>query len=161
MVLSDNVGYILAGHFTPLTSAEVEVVMKIKDTSGVLDNFKIYSGSGNRWNVNSVHAVRIGKGTTPASHQDFDLEVPFVNPPESGKVTSSSPTYLADSGIGNQATQFSPMGASDSLTEVTEEIICKATGGTDHDIQLSRIIIDPAVAFLINQQVDLDHEVNF
>lgn len=159
MVLSDNLGIILAGHFTPLTGSTLDVI--IKDSGGVDRTVTIYGASSNNWIQVGGKGTRIGKGSTPATGQDFDLENPFADPPENGKINSASATYIAGSGETNQTTQFAPMGGNDSITEVVQQITLRDTGGVDREVQISRIVVSPAVPFLIGQQVNLNNKVVF
>ena len=159
MVLSDNLGKILAGHFrSPISNSAINVTLK--DTGGVDRVTSIYiTNSSIRWN-NGGMFVRIGKGTTPATAQDIELENPFSNPPESNRVGTFSSSYIVGSGQIQQASLFSNMGASDSITEVVQQIDIRDTGNIVREIQLSRIIINPPVAFLLGQAVNLVHEMN-
>ncbi len=159
MVLSDNLGKILAGHFRPVSSSIINVG-GIKATDGIEYTMSIYTPSSNNWANLGGKFIRIGEGSTPATAQDFELEDPFSNAPESGRVSSSLATYIDGSGKVNQASQFQPMGGNGSISEVVQQLDMKDSGGVTREVQISRIIVDPAIAFLINGQVNLDNEVS-
>jgi len=160
LVLSDNLGKILATHFlAPVQTTQIFVTLK--DTGGVDRTFAIISVSSNVWSALGGKFTRIGKGLTPATAQDFTLENPFSNAPESGRIASANATYIAGSGETNQTTQFQPMGGNDSITEVVQQIDLRDDTGATREIQISRIIVNPAVPFLIGQQVNLNNKVVF
>ncbi len=160
MVLSDNFGKIMAGIFRP-PSSSVNTIGGIKATDGIDYVMAIYSSSGNNWSNVGGKYIRIGKGTTPATAQDFELEDPFVVGVEATRVASALATYQDGDGFTKQTVQFQPMGGNGDISEIIQELVMKDSTGNDRNVQISRIVIDPAVPFIINQQTNIESEISF
>lgn len=157
MVFNHNVGKIIANHFHPPGQGVLPNIFLI-DNLGISREMNVITASSNRWNLSGTHFAQIGQGITPPTREDYNIETPFTNAPENARVASGVATYLNGTGITNVATQIQPMGGNGTITEVTEELIMRDFGGTDRNFVISRTLVDPAVNFLINEQVNIDQE---
>ena len=162
MVTLDNFGIFLAGHFTAPTSGKnVDIV----DKSGVTQTVKIIGTSSNGvWgetnNGTIADYIQIGKGTTPATRQDFKLEDPFVTSPESSRFITISAGYNSGLGKITISAVLASTGGSGSITEVTkEQQMTKITPSQSlGQFLFFRDLISP-VGFIIGQTVNVSYEV--
>jgi len=159
--MNDNLGLLIAGIFRSPTTAN-KLVSNLKSTSALIFNTRIYSTQAdtNRWNFDGVfRQVQVGKGTTPATRQDFNIESPFVVAPESGLNNSINGVYNSGLGKINQATLIAPTGGAGTITEVIKVFRARATvDQTAKTIVMFRDIIS-SVGFIIGESINIDHEV--
>ena len=160
-MILDNLGLLLTGIFRPPTTANGQVD-GLKNTSGVVFPTRIYGSDGdnNRWNKSgSLCQVQVGKGSSPVTRQDFKIETPFPDAPES--VLNTCVTGVYNSGLGkiNQATLISTTGGAGTITEVIKIFRGRSlTDGGDKIVAMFRDIISP-VNFIISESINIDHEV--
>jgi len=88
MVMNDNLGIILAGLARAVSSGEKTSPLPIVATDGTSEFVKIYSAN----NVTKftrlatqTNQTQVGKGLTPATRQDIDIENEFPSSPEKDK----------------------------------------------------------------------------
>jgi len=157
----DNLGLLIAGLFRTPTTAN-KLVSNLKATNALVFNTRIYSTQAdtNRFNFDGVlRLVQVGKGTTPVTRQDFNIESPFVVAPESGLNASINGVYNSGLAKINQATLIAPTGGAGTITEVIKTTRARATvDQTGKIIVIFRDIISP-VGFIIGESINIDHEV--
>lgn len=156
MVLSDNLGIVLAKYFAPPTTS-VENLATLTDSSGANFVCRVLGDQSSKWNASATTYTQIGKGLSPKTKQDISIEVPFGVAPESGVITAQAPAYVLGSGVVKQGTFITPLGENDSITEVVTYRRIQATNGSFHNTLFTADNINPAVPFLIGQAVQLEH----
>lgn len=135
----------------------------IPDINNVLRTVFIYNldiNNGQNFMANPVKQFQLGKGTTPASPLDFNIETPFITAPESSRIGMSEASYILNSGEITQTGFISNLGSSDSFTEICFFTQIRDTSGGNHIVMISRIIVDPPEPFLLGNRVDVEHKVN-
>ena len=161
MTTNDNLGNLLAQLIRAPTSVTTDTPAIFRNTAGNLISFRIV-GSNNTTLFNddvtvptvTETRVQIGKGTTPPTRQDFDIESPFTNGGvEDSPVKSNVAGYISALGQINMATQLTPMAGTGTITEV---IVLKNTrAGT---FLWYRNLITPA-SFILGNTININHEV--
>lgn len=158
MVTNDNLGKLIAGIFrSPSTGL---TTINLINTGGVSRGIRVYGNDNNIvFNLNKSGAVQIGKGTTPPTRQDFNLENAFPNSPESVLKGVTLPHgYVSGLGKITIATLISPTGGAGSITETALTQFWQNTGSNNERYLLFRDIISP-VGFIIGQAINIDYEV--
>jgi len=161
MVSNDNLGNLLAQTIRPPTSLETDTPAIFRNTVGVLVSFRIVANNNTTlWNDNVTNPVitetrvQIGKGTTPPTRQDFNIENPFTNGGvEDNSVKSQFSGYVSATGLINMATQLSPMAGAGTITEV---VLFKHTRAGV--FLWYRNLITPS-GFILGNTVNTNHEV--
>lgn len=164
MVTLDNFGIFLAGHFKPVNNSTQTVI--IKDIAGADLSVRIFgSSSQDCWTDADEGTVsdftQVGKGTTPATRQDTNIETPFTNSPESAKQACLSAGYNSGLGKITISTVINPTGSSGTITEVVkiQGLIGVFPSGTFTNFTaFFRDIISP-VNFISGQAINVSHEV--
>ncbi len=160
MVVNDNLGIIIAGLFRAPSALVKTVVLKNKDNNPV--NINVFAtDSGNLFNDTNVSVakarIRIGKGTTPATRQDFDIETPFSTSPESAWFNVIG-TAGWNSGLG----QISIGGGisatgSGAISESAYSTVWRATDSAHHRSLFSRDNISPVVNFINGETINVNY----
>lgn len=166
MTTNDNLGNLLAQLIRAPTSVTTDTPAIFRNTVGALISFRIV-GSNNTTLFNddvtvptvTETRVQIGKGTTPPTRQDFNLENAFPNSPESVLKGVTLPHgYVSGLGKITIATLISPTGGAGSITETALTQFWQNTGSNNERYLLFRDIISP-VGFIIGQAINIDYEV--
>ena len=80
MTANDNLGILLAGLFRPLSTGN-KSVFGIINTAGASHEMVVYGdpSANNVFNEAGASRAQVGKGTTPPTRQDRNIESPFTN----------------------------------------------------------------------------------
>lgn len=162
MVLNDNFGIWLAGHFRALTTLVTLVFYVTEGGSSVRFSTYNIGTNQNKYNITTTGAFsQLGKGTTPANRQDFKIESPFLVPVESTKVKTFDGGYNSGLGFVQVPTLFSPTGDSGALTEVvlfmTFHKFDVAT--IDQKVLFTRDSV-PVVNFISGKTINTEHGIS-
>jgi len=105
--------------------------------------------------------VQVGKGTTPATRQDFNIENPFSN----GGVEDNR-NITGDGGYNNPLgkitipTLITPVTSSGSISESVLFGTWRSTAGVKNNV-FSRDNILPLVNFIVGQSININYELVF
>jgi hypothetical protein len=159
MVFTHNVGKMFAAIMRPPAQA-VSDSFDFIGIDGQATAFRTITNSSTYiWNGGIF--IQVGKGTTPATPADVNIETPFSNTPESVIKSMSSAGYIAGTTEVIQNANINNVQENDSITEV-----CTYVQGTNNASQtitlmITRNIISPAIPFLINENINLETKVTF
>lgn len=158
MVFTSGFGLVFAGIMNGHTTQA-----GIVDTSGMARTVIIYNTdaeNSKNFMTAPTKQWQIGKGITPPTPLDFNIETPMGSAPESGIQTLAVANYIIDSGTITQTGFISNLGSSDSFTEICFYTSLKDSGGTQRTIMISRVLVSPPQAFLAGNRLDIEHLVN-
>lgn len=151
----------LAGIFRNPSGSNGQVNGLIKVNGGVF-NTRIYATQGdtNRFNFDGVfRQVQVGNSSTPVTRQDFKIDSPFPDSPESSRQNCIEGIYNSGLGKINQATLISTTGGAGSITEVCKFFRCRnLIGQVGEVVCIFRDIVSP-VGFIAGESINIDHEV--
>lgn len=163
-MFNDNVGVLLALLVRTPTSGKLLSQSGLVRADGTPDNVNVFGfqsdqlyNDGGETNINSK--AQVGKGTTPATRQDRDIEVPFTNGgAEDNKILVQPANYnsgLAKTEIPTLITPTTGAGA------ITEEVLMAhlEAQGLDFDFCFSRNVINPPVNFIVGESINIINEV--
>jgi len=156
------VGSLIAGIFRPISTG-TKVVAGSKSTTGIVSNWKTYGGNGDgdKFNVvNVADSTQVGKGNSPPTREDFNIEVPFTNGGiEDNPVNSGTYGYDGITGKISIPTLISPTFGSGSITEVCH--FCNAKQSPSGAVLLFLYIHDiiAPVNFINGESLNVDYEV--
>lgn len=165
MTMLDNFGEFLKGHFTILSDGDRNTAF-VTTTNGTSRTLKIYGNSASLvWNdTQSVGAQgdfgQVGKGTTPVTRQDINIETPFPDSPENAKQVSLAGGYNSGLGKITVQTNITPTGGSGAVTE-----FCKINNmavietNTFEIIALTRDLVSPQANFIIGETISASLEI--
>ncbi len=161
MVVLDNLGFLLSFFFrAPSGSNAIRV--GIKRLGGSALDVRPYSANTDTGLFNDEGIVRraqVGKGTTPATRQDNNIENAFPDSPESGQVSSLNGGYNSGLGKISQSTLISNLGGAGSVTEVIKVFkIVDVFTQNGVDCAIFRDVISP-VGFIVGESLNITHEV--
>lgn len=160
MTFLDNIGIVLAGIFRA-PSQGVTTVFGLKAIDASIFTTTTYNTSNftSLFNITELKVAQVGKGTSPVTRQDFDIENVFPDSPESSRVGSLNDAYNSGLGKITMATLISPTGGAGSITEVCKFVIFRAPiNPQDRICCILRDVISP-VGFIIGESINIDHEV--
>ncbi len=162
MVLTDNLGKLLAGHFRPSASNFTTEVI-LEDITGAMKTVRTYSPSTSlRFNSSSIISeMQIGKGTTNPTPQDINIESPFGLSPEADRFVTALASYILGSGKVTQTGFLSGLASNDAVSEVCIFMTYRDITSTEFVFLISRNKVDPPASFTIGQEANLASEVNF
>jgi len=165
LVLTDNVLVFIAGACHPNVGGNRFTPMGMRDINGNIFRMLIYSGiNSNNLNVSAVAKTgQIGKGLTPPTRQDQNIENPFTN---GGGAPEDTPQNSINASYNNGSEKIEMVttiiaGGNGSITEV-----CKFTTvndgdtGQDRIVMLTRDLLPVPVAFISGQTINILHEVS-
>lgn len=162
MTTLDNFGIFLAGHFRAISGSTKTVTLKL--LTGADTTLRIYGTSEQDcWTDTNEGTVsdfaQVGKGTTPATRQDFNIEVPFVGGAEGSRQSSIPAGYNSGLGKITISTVITPTLGSGSVTEVVkiQGMIRLATTATDF-FAFFRDNVSP-VNFISAEAINVSYEV--
>jgi len=160
MTFLDNIGIVLAGLFrAPSTGLRTVSGLKAIDASIFTTTTYNQQTFSTLFNITAIKQAQVGKGTSPVTRQDFDIENEFPNSPENSKVGSLNDAYNSGLGKITMATLISPTGGAGSITEVCKFVNFRApTNPQDRICCILRDVISP-VGFIIGESINIDHEV--
>ncbi len=158
----DNIGILLAGLFRPISSG-AKSVPNSKSTDGVVANLKVYdvNAVGDHFNkMNNADTTQVGKGTTPATRQDFNIEVPFTNGGlEDNPFPTNTVGYDSLQGKISIPAIVSPTTGSGAITEVCHYVSWKQSPSASIKQMLLLHDIIQAVNFINGESLHIEHEV--
>jgi len=160
MVFTDNWGKLMTSIFqVPSTGSPV---FTMEDLVGTTRNYQTYKDRDfdDHWNQDaSLSFAQVGKGNTPATRQDVNIETPFTNggAEDNLKITS---LFGYNSALGKItiATSISPTAGSGSITEVVKINRVQQTNASPIDNLWIRNIVNP-VAFISGKTINVEHEI--
>lgn len=164
MVLTDNVGKIIASFFRPVSGDSLNI--NIVNLSGNDELCRVYTTVASFILHSSTLQVQIGKGTTPATRADFTVDDPFTNTNPLGNLENTP----QNSGVGIYTvglssiliqSMFSPTGGSGNISEVVLMGRWKDTTNANFDFALSRDNISPVVSFIMGDIINVDYTIQF
>lgn len=105
--------------------------------------------------------VQVGKGTTPATRADFNIETPFAVSPLSIRNSSGISAWNSILGVIDLASIITPAGENDSVSESCLFLTFKDTllSATNPTLLMSRDNIDPVVPFVIGESINIDYKI--
>jgi len=160
MVFSDNVGKLFASCLRPVQTTTFWTFDLIDITNTPFQSATI-TPSGTNSMAGSI-SLQVGKGLTPPTPQDYNVEDPFIASPESNRIGSSSAVYNLGSQEIVQNTNINNCGGSGSVSEVCTYTLAKIyPSAVVKTIILTRNKIDPAVPFVATNNINLDTKVTF
>ncbi len=156
MVITENFGRMLASHFVAQGGGSG---FSWIDIGGVANSSTCYgSHLANKYNrIGTLTAVQVGKGSTPATNLDINVENPFVGGVESTRRSSNNSGYISGLGKIQTPTQLSNTLGSGSITEV-------CLYARWHDAPLDPIVllfrdIVSVETFIAGETINVEHEV--
>jgi len=153
----------LAGAWQPSDKLNKETLNQLKDINGVTFACQLYGNNTSiAWNAGgTVVQAQVGKGTSPPSRQDLDIENPFTNGGnEDNRNSSLFGSYSNVTELITMQTTIVPIG-SGSITEVCKFVQVNDTGiPTLRIILISRDLISPPVAFNFGDVINVQNEVS-
>jgi len=171
-LLNDNFGKILAQMFRNVSTTGQELI-SLKSIGGVNSNFSPYwfadVGFGkDDWRGMLVQAhgsispaIQIGKGSSPATRQDVDIENPFTNGgAEDSQFGIQVPIYDVINFRCNFANSIIS-GGSGSITESVYKNSYTDRNKARPRVLIARDNISPAVGFLASQSIFVDYTLQF
>ncbi len=163
MVVTDNFGLLIAGLFRAPTQDPKTIVLK--NIAGANINVNVFDQDGGKlFNENSPAngrgKVQVGKGFSPATRQDVNIENPFPDSPESDRIDITFPAgYNFTSNKVTVATQIQPTGGAGAVTEVCYYMFINDNAGVSQTILIFRNILTVPVNFIVGQTINIDSEV--
>jgi len=166
LVVNDNFGIIISALFRTPQAGGIKTVILQNDLAQN-KSVNVYDiSSGNCFNDVNVLTVgtalvQVGKGTTPATRQDFNTENVFPDSPEADKNQVTRPAGY-NSGLGKItiATQITPTGGVGAITEVNYFLKWQEKDtGTIQTFMLFRNILGTPVNFIVAQTINVDQEI--
>lgn len=158
MVTNDNFGKLIAGIFRPPSTSITTITLK--NTGGVDRDVRVYGTDANIiWNLTKSAQVQIGKGTSTATRQNADIEIPFTSSPENvGKAVTQPQAYNSALGKITIATLISPTGGSGTITETAFTQAWQDQGSNSERYLIFRDLISGS-SFLAGQAININYEV--
>lgn len=160
MVFTDNWGKLMANIFIVPTTTGATFTME--DLVGTTRTYQTYKDRDfdDHWNQSAcVSFAQVGKGNTPATRQDVNIETPFTNGgvEDNLKITS---LFGYNSALGKItiATSISPTAGSGSITEVVKINSVQQTSATLIQNLWIRNVVN-AVAFISAKTINVEHEI--
>ena len=160
MVFTDNWGKLMANIFQVPT--QNGIIFTMQDITGVFKNYLVYKDRDIRdyWNGSAgVSYAQVGKGTTPATPQDFQIEIPFTNGgvEDVAKITS---IFGYNSALGKITitTSISPTGSSGTINEVVKinSVEPVGTNSATRNLWLRNLV--PSTDFISGKTINIEHE---
>ncbi len=163
MVFTDNVLALLAMACTQESGSgnHDTVLNSMHDINNFAFTVRAYVGNSTTVMSSSVvlFQAQIGKGTSPATRQDFNIENPFTNGgEEDNRKLSIKAVYVNATEKIEMSTQFSALGLG-AISEVCKFIVINDISSADRTILISRDIIDPPVNFIASDIINVLNEV--
>jgi len=154
-ILSDNWGNFLKGFFTG-TGINHNMTNSVNQSKPIRTN-----GTVAVYNSTSAGTVgtnmQIGKGTTPATRQDFFIGNPFLVAPENNEFVTGFGGYNSGLGQVTVGGLLTPTGGAGSISET---ILLARWADINTSLQnylLSRDNISPVVNFISGQNVNVEY----
>jgi len=160
MVLTDNFGLFLAGHFGKINNNGSKVVAGFLDDTGVSRSLQIYGQRGSDKNYNDVGGsqMQVGKGLTPVSRQDFNIENVFASSPEKDKVTTALAGFNSGLGKISFASTIPNVTDNDSVTEVCHFRTMQTNAPATKVFLMIHDLVSP-VSFITGETINTEHNL--
>ncbi len=158
MVITDNFGKYL----TELLRAPSQVNgdITLKDTSGVDRTVRVwgFANSGAVYNFSStVSHAQVGKGETPPTKQDFDIDNPFTNGgAEDNEVVTTIAVRDIPTGKITIGSLFSPTAGVGEVHEAVKTQNWRATDSISYEFLFFRTVLAVPVSFIIGESINLE-----
>ncbi len=159
-LILDQLGFFLQEHFRIPVGGDVITPSVFIAEDGVSHDFKIISANPpagfNAPAGIKGGRVKIGQGSTPPVRTDFDIETPFVTPPESLTVDVTPPIY--DNILGQiQFFTIQQAGGSGTISEIGFFVQWRANvPSVNKNFMLAHDLVSPTVSFIINQTITVN-----
>jgi len=158
MVVNDNLGLIIAGIFQIPTTASKQI--DLVDINGVTKDVRPIGSSTVALMNHSNPALcrgQVGKGTTPATRQDENIENPFTNGGvEDNPQLMSVFGYNSALGKVTSSVPITPTTGAGAISEVVMTIRLNDNTGNPFDFLITRDIVNPVVNFIIAQTINTE-----
>jgi hypothetical protein len=170
-LVGDNLLSILAGMFSPPTTVDRKITLTDDGGNLQVNQFNVVarqpaSGTTNTYSsmYNSTGGavncgIKVGSGSTPATRQDYDIETPFLNSPESLRNLISAPNFNDTLMQNIFATSFIAGGSGAIAETVLQNSFMTNTdiSRTTKRINISRDNISPVVNFIMGESVFVEY----
>ena len=157
MTFSDNFGKLISAHFAPQATGSG---FQFRDINDVARNTTVYgSHLANKYNQGNQCTVQVGKGLTPATRQDFNIEDPFIGGAESIRQNTGFGGWNSGLGQVDIPTVISPTAGSGSISETVLYNMWHTTNIGDHHFLMSRDNISPIVSFISGKAINVDYKL--
>lgn len=149
----------IAGIFRAPTTG-TKTVFGLLNTGGSSFGTKMYSDQNQLlYNLASLKTVQIGKSATGVTRQDFKLETPFTNSPESSSFVSLNGGYNSGLGKIEIPATLSNTGGSGIIKEIVKfSRVHKQTNEGLQTIIIFRDLVND-VSFIQGESINIVHEV--
>jgi hypothetical protein len=161
MTATDNAGLLIAELFRPPSTGTSNHVMQ--DIDGGFQSIRLYGSSNSTQSMfRSVYNsyMQIGKGSSVKTRQDFAIEDPFSNAPESGLNFSAQSGYINGSGLVTIGVTIAPTGGSGTITESVKISSCTTNAVTIKFFCYFSDSVPPAT-FIAGQSIFLEYQLQF
>jgi len=151
-LLSDNFGEFLGGIMTKTDFTQVETTTAIRAIS-----YTLFNDTDVNLPQTKGSSIQIGKGVTPATRQDFNIESAFATAPESVRKATSNGGW--NSGLGR--VDFSSVIIAGGAGAISETAWFMSMIFTTFGITAlwSRDNISPVANFIIGQTINVNYNV--
>jgi len=159
-VFLDNFGKILAQIFRAPTSVN-SPTFTVEGTS-TTRSCVLYALIGNTGRMNfeaQATKTRVGKGTTPATRQDTNIEDPFTNAPEDSLFDNSLAGYNSGLGKVTAPASVAPTGGSGTISEMIIVNVFRASNTNIFEVAMTRDNVSPLVNFISGKTISTALEV--
>jgi len=163
MVFTDNFGRMLTGIFTP-PSTTPNTITGLKDITGSTETIQSRGLPTDADNFNQAitNLIQVGKGSTPATAQDFEIENPFTNGgAEDNKNNVNNGGVDKPNGTITYGAQINPTAGAGAITEVCYFMTMNNSSGVAKTFLMWRNIITPQVNFIAGQAINIDSEIQY
>jgi len=157
MVLNDNFGTFLAGHFGAVFNGGSKTISPMIDVGNVGRTVRIIGARefDRNWNDVTNSLMQVGKGTTPATRSDFKIETVLDDSPEDVQFPNSIAGYNSGLAKITFSIQISNVGGNGQVTEVAWTKFMKLNNNNTATFLFSRDVI-PAKDFIIGQEINAE-----
>jgi len=156
-LLNDNFGIWLGGMLTAIVGG-VNLVNDSGSTQSI--NLNGASAPFNNRNTGVGSLMQVGKGTTPATRQDFAIENPFLDSPQSDMFNTGNGGYNSGLQQISIAGNVSPVVNSGQISECTLFFKWQNSSSLSNFFLMSRDNISPVVNFINGQSINVEYLIN-
>jgi hypothetical protein len=161
-LFNDNFGLLLSKLFRAPTTGALSNVGGFFDITGAPLVINIYGlASATLFNEFAGGNVQVGKGTTPATRQDTNIETPFTNGGvEDNPVNAIVGAYNPSLAKVEIPALISPTAGAGAISEVVRTRGMENSVGVGKEMLLTRDNVSPVSNFIAGQAINVNHEVD-
>ena len=161
-MFTDNLGKLVAGLFRPPSTGAKTVTGLLRRDTGGSFNTTVYNTQTNTtyaW-TNPNQNVQVGKGTTPPTRQDYNVEQAFASAPEANPFPNLGKGYNSGLGKIEVGATLSNVTDNDSVSEYVKIVTIRDSvgGATTRECIWVRDTFTPQ-AFLAGENIVTNLEV--